>query len=143
MIFTVTCLNCHKEFKAERSTAKFHSPSCRVEYARKIKSKKEEQLSKFEGKAKIIDASGKVISQPKLDSDKGYPLNEEEKELVRLGVLNKGALLRAKRKIREKWVFGSVVYKPVINGVPQYVARGEYQGGRSKYKPYPGTFGAG
>ena len=67
-MFTVTCLNGDGEFEAARSTAKFHNDACRMAYKRKMLKKKEEQLNKFSGKAKIITDPKKIKvekSQPK------------------------------------------------------------------------------
>ena len=42
MTFTVTCRNCGISFEAKRSTAKFHSSSCKIAYARKRDEKAEQ-----------------------------------------------------------------------------------------------------
>lgn len=152
MTFTVTCVNCGISFEAERSSAKFHSPNCRVAYSRKSAEKKQEQVSKFTGKAKLIDPTASVedvkqalkeIKNQKLEvvdpaHEKGYPLSEDELDIIAMGWLDEGALLKAPRVVREKWVAEACPVEPMVNENPTY------QGGLSLYgQQRVRTFGSG
>lgn len=135
MNYKHTCLFCGKEFISQRPHSKFHADSCRMAYKRSRHSKRHEQEKRFK-KSKVIKNPKDVKNFVEKNSEKGK-LTSEEQFLVDAGILNKDALLRANSKIRARWTKEAYIYKP------PYFDPEDKAMGKSKFKPYCPTYGAG
>jgi hypothetical protein len=135
MNFKHTCLSCGKEFVSQRPHSKFDSDSCRKAYQRARNLKKEEQEKRFK-KSKVVKSPEDVKNFVEKNAKEGK-LTSEEQFLVDEGILNKDALLKVNPKIRAKWVRDAYIYKPT------YIDPDGKAMGKSRFKPYYLTYGAG
>lgn len=87
MSFKCTCRQCHKEFEAVRSTAKFCSASCRVAFSRGKIDKQTKQVERF---TKKLDEEPKN-EKPASEIERSIPNQKMAKAIL--------ALIENRRKI--------------------------------------------